>query len=118
MRFDVDSQFDIKLGGTMIGKAHVLESDLFASNGVVHMIDAVLLQKAADSVASDLSKSTVKNIPAVLVDNGLSTLVDLVTKADLAGALSGPGPFTGKNIFVGNFFQQYINFNNILLIEY
>ena len=30
-------------------------------------------------------------IPTVLKDNGLTTLVDLVTKAGLAGTLSGEG---------------------------
>lgn len=36
----------------------------------------------------------VNHIPQVLTDNGLTTLVDLVKKAGLASALSGPGPFT------------------------
>lgn len=36
----------------------------------------------------------VGNIPAVLSQNGFSTLVDMVVKAELAEALSGPGPFT------------------------
>lgn len=31
------------------------------------------------------------NIPSVLTENGLTTLVDLVVKADLANALSGAG---------------------------
>lgn len=31
------------------------------------------------------------NIPSVLTENGLTTLVDLVVKADLASALSGAG---------------------------
>ncbi|KAK2712781.1 transforming growth factor-beta-induced protein ig-h3-like [Artemia franciscana] len=38
--------------------------------------------------------SAPKNIPGVASDLGASTLVDLVVKAGLADALSGPGPFT------------------------
>ncbi|KAK2712713.1 hypothetical protein QYM36_011411 [Artemia franciscana] len=38
--------------------------------------------------------ATPKNIPGVATDLGASTLVDLVIKAGLADALSGPGPFT------------------------
>lgn len=34
------------------------------------------------------------NIPTILTQNGLTTLVDLVVKAGLADALSGAGPFT------------------------
>ncbi|XP_046458465.1 transforming growth factor-beta-induced protein ig-h3-like [Daphnia pulex] len=34
------------------------------------------------------------NIPAILKKNGLTQLLDLVTKAGLADTLSGPGPFT------------------------
>jgi transforming growth factor-beta-induced protein len=37
---------------------------------------------------------SVGNIPTVLTENGLTTLVDAVVKAGLAETLSGPGPFT------------------------
>ena len=65
------------------GTANVTTPDVIASNGTIHVIDGVLLPTIVDT--------------AVGYDDGttkFSTLVAAVTQADLAGTLSGPGPFT------------------------
>ncbi len=71
-------------GKVMInGGATVSTADIGASNGLIHVIDAVLLPTIVDT--------------AVGYDDGttkFSTLVTAVTAADLAPTLSGPGTFT------------------------
>ena len=63
-------------------KANVTKTDLEATNGVVHVIDKVILP-------------TDKNIVQVAQGNpNFSILVEAVIAADLAGTLSGTGPFT------------------------
>jgi transforming growth factor-beta-induced protein len=72
-------------GEVRIGGAKVTTPNVQASNGIIHVIDAVLLPPAAPS----------KNIVELAVATpALSTLVTAVTAAELAATLSGPGPFT------------------------
>jgi transforming growth factor-beta-induced protein len=73
------------LDPVMINDAAVIAADVEASNGVIHVIDKVLLPPFA-----------VNNIVEIAVSdpNTFSTLVDLVILANLADALSGDGPFT------------------------
>ncbi|KOH42540.1 hypothetical protein NC99_46280 [Sunxiuqinia dokdonensis] len=68
--------------GVMINDANVVIADQQATNGVIHAIDKVLLPPI--------------NIveKAISFDPEFSILVEAVVKADLAGALSGEGPFT------------------------
>lgn len=62
--------------------AAITATDIAASNGVVHLIDRVILP--AD-----------KNIVETAQANAdFSILVEAVVAADLVGVLSGPGPFT------------------------
>jgi len=71
----VDKQY-VKLNGT----TSVTAADIVASNGVIHVIDKVLLPPTVVGIAI--------NNPA------FSILVEAAVKADLAGTLSGTGPFT------------------------
>lgn len=75
---------DVKVDGNnvMIDNAKVTAVDIACSNGVIHVIDSVILP------ASD-------NIPTTAVKAGnFKTLVAAVKAAGLAEALSGEGPFT------------------------
>ena len=77
-------QIDISVrdGGVLTDKAGVIKTDILCSNGVIHVIDQVILP------ASD-------NIPTTAEKAGtFKTLLAAVTAADLAGVLSGEGPFT------------------------
>ncbi len=72
-------------GGKVVinGGVNVTTADVLAKNGVIHIIDGVLLPTIVDT--------------AIGYDDGttkFSTLVTAVTAADLVATLSGPGPFT------------------------
>ncbi len=72
---EVDKQ-NVRLNGS----SSITTADIMASNGVIHVIDKVLLPPTVVGLAI--------NNPA------FSILVEAVVKADLAGTLSGTGPFT------------------------
>jgi transforming growth factor-beta-induced protein len=67
-------------GGVMVNNATVTTADVMASNGVIHVIDKVLLPPTVVDLAT--------------YSESYTSLVSAVVKADLAGALSGDGPFT------------------------
>jgi transforming growth factor-beta-induced protein len=67
-------------GVVLNGSSEVTSADIMASNGVIHVINKVLLPPTVVDLA---------------VNNpDFSILVQAVVKADLAGTLSGTGPFT------------------------
>jgi transforming growth factor-beta-induced protein len=69
----------------------VVATDIIGANGVVHVIDGVLLPPAEE----EMGMMDMQNIVEIAAGNeDFSTLVAAVTAADLAGALSGEGPFT------------------------
>jgi transforming growth factor-beta-induced protein len=73
-------------GSVYVDKAKVTTPDVMASNGVIHVIDSVLIPKAATAQ---------KNLVQTAVAAGqFKTLASLLTKAGLAGTLQGKGPFT------------------------
>ena len=72
----------VKGGKVMIDNATVSTADVAASNGIIHVVDQVLLP-SADA------------IPAVAANAGtFQTLLAAVKTAGLAEVLSSPGPFT------------------------
>jgi uncharacterized surface protein with fasciclin (FAS1) repeats len=69
-------------GGASVNGASVTQADIEAVNGVIHIIDAVLLPP----------QPTITEVAAATPD--LSTLVDALTTAELDDDLAGDGPFT------------------------
>jgi len=68
--------------GVRIGNAKVVSADVSASNGIIHVIDTVLLP----------SEETIVGVAA---DAGnFTTLITAAKAAGLAGALAGEGPLT------------------------
>ncbi len=63
-------------------RSNIVQADVAATNGVVHLIDKVLLPADKNIV------QTAQSLPQ------FSILVEAVVAADLQGALSGPGPLT------------------------
>jgi uncharacterized surface protein with fasciclin (FAS1) repeats len=64
------------------GNSKVINADVPASNGIIHVIDNVILPPS-------------QNIVQIAAGNAnFKTLVSLVQQADLAATLSGAGPFT------------------------
>jgi transforming growth factor-beta-induced protein len=72
----------VKDGTVFVNNARVVATDIPVSNGVIHVIDAVLLPPE-------------KNIAEIAVDNGnFTTLVAALEAAGLVETLQGDGPFT------------------------
>ena len=80
-----DVTVSITNGNVYIDNAMVTVADIIADNGVVHVIDAVLLPPtpATNSVYDIVSNS-----------NDHTTLETAINACGLDGTLSGPGPFT------------------------
>ena len=69
-------------GRLVVGSAKIIATDINCSNGVIHVIDQVLLPEQT-------------RIPAVAEEAGqFSTLLAAVAAAGLADVLNGDGPFT------------------------
>ena len=80
-----DATFAVLEDGTVkVGDATVTTADVPASNGVIHIIDTVLLPPTAPG-----------DIPTVATNTGVHTaLVAALAQADLVTTLQGDGPFT------------------------
>ena len=79
-----DVIFSVTDGTVMIGDATVTTADVMASNGIIHVIDKVLMPPA------DLV-----DIPTVAQGTGIhNSLVSAVVQAELLTTLQGEGPFT------------------------
>ena len=79
-----DASFTVTDGTVMIGDATVTTPDVMASNGVIHVIDKVLMPPA------DLV-----DIAAVASSTGVhDSLVAALAKANLVSTVQGDGPFT------------------------
>ena len=84
--------------GVKINKSNVVTADIEATNGVVHVIDTVLVP-ADFKLDKAIQKEAPKDMPKTVVDIALgnkdfSILVAALQKADLVSALQAEGPFT------------------------
>ena len=75
-------------GAVFVNESQVVAADVEASNGVIHVVDSVILppqKNIAETVieAADMGE-----------DSEFTVLLAAVVEADLAEALSGEGPFT------------------------
>jgi uncharacterized surface protein with fasciclin (FAS1) repeats len=78
------------MGNVYINEAKVIITDIETSNGVIHVIDAVLLPPADEAAMGE--KNTIVDI--AVADGRFTTLVAALKAADLVETLSGAGPFT------------------------
>lgn len=72
----------VKDGAVTIDNAKVTATDVVAGNGVIHVIDTVIIPSDKDIVGTAIAAGSFK------------TLARLLEQAELVGALQGPGPFT------------------------
>merc|ERR1740115_206160 len=77
----------VNSSGVFLNNAKVTTADVNASNGVVHIIDAVLQEW-------NPTPTTPSIVQIALATPDLSTLVTALKAADLVDTLSAPGPFT------------------------
>ena len=80
-------------GNVFLNDSQVTSTDIEASNGVVHVIDKVLVPEMEEAVSNDVIED-VKSIAEVAVAGGFNTLVAALSAADLVETLSGDGAFT------------------------
>lgn len=67
----------------------VIATDIEASNGVIHVIDTVLLPSSDETTMEQLDI-----VDTAINDGRFTTLVSAVQAADLVGTLKGEGPYT------------------------
>ncbi len=79
-----DLSIKMDMGSVYINDAKVIITDIETSNGVIHVIDSVLLPPA------DLADI----VDTAVADGRFTTLVTAVQAAGLVDALKGEGPFT------------------------
>jgi transforming growth factor-beta-induced protein len=73
----------------LINESKVIIPDIEASNGVIHVIDSVLLPPADEAMEEN------KTIVEIAVEDGrFTTLVTALQEAELVEALQSEGPFT------------------------
>jgi uncharacterized surface protein with fasciclin (FAS1) repeats len=87
------SELTIKVDGeiVMIDSAKVVAADIKCSNGVIHIIDSVIMPKPKADSATQASKDVVDT---ALSAGSFNTLVAAVKAAGLVETLKGKGPFT------------------------
>ncbi len=69
-------------GGVKVSTAKVKTADIMASNGVIHVIDSIILPPADDIVSTAVAAGMFTQLAGALTDAGL------------VETLQGPGPFT------------------------
>jgi len=84
-----DVAVKVDMGNVYINESKVILTDIETSNGVIHVIDAVLLPPAEDAM---MEKKTIVDV--AVADGRFKTLVAAVQAAGLVETLSGEGPFT------------------------
>ena len=73
------------------GSVKVVTTDIVASNGVIHVIDGVLLPPTPETTAQEATSDIVDTAVAA---GSFTTLAAALEAADLVGTLKGEGPFT------------------------
>ncbi len=68
--------------GLTVGGARVVKADIYASNGVIHVIDRVILPNTEDIIGTAVAAGSFR------------TLAQALAAANLVEALKGKGPFT------------------------
>jgi len=88
--------FEARDGKVKVGDANVVKTDINASNGVIHVIDSVLMPHEKDANNSDMpAAQETGDIVAVAMKAGsFKTLVAAVKAAGLVETLQGKGPYT------------------------
>ncbi|MBX3622019.1 MAG: fasciclin domain-containing protein [Rhizobacter sp.] len=79
----LDTSAGVSITDAALTTAHVTAADVPASNGVIHVIDKVLVPPGVLNI-----------VQTAQVNPIFSTLVGAVVQANLQGTLSGAGPFT------------------------
>ena len=82
----------VKDGAVFVNDSQVVITDIEASNGVIHVIDTVLLPPAEAKPMAE--PPTLDIVDTAVADGRFTTLVSAVQKAELADDLKSGGPYT------------------------
>jgi transforming growth factor-beta-induced protein len=88
---------NIKVDGDKVilnDNVNVIITDIEASNGVIHVVDAVLLPPSDEAMSSDAMSEKMDIVDTAVADGRFTTLVAAVQAADLVETLKSAGPFT------------------------
>jgi len=91
------ASINIKVDGDMVilnDSVNVIITDIEASNGVIHVIDAVLLPPSDEAMSEDAMSDKMDIVDTAIADGRFTTLAAALEAADLVEALKGEGPFT------------------------
>lgn len=86
--FKIDGQ------NVMINQAKIVTTDIVASNGVIHVIDAVIMPPAKSAEAAPAEAKAADIVDTAVAAGKFKTLVAAVEAAGLVETLKGKGPFT------------------------
>jgi uncharacterized surface protein with fasciclin (FAS1) repeats len=79
----------------MVNNAQVTATDIEATNGVIHVIDAVILPPSMTAAEEEAMMEEMPDIVDIAVNDGrFTTLVTALQEASLVETLKGEGPFT------------------------
>ena len=81
-------------GKVKINNANVVKTDIVCSNGIIHVIDAVILPPEKTPQASATSTAKADVVDTAVAAGSFKTLVAAVQAAGLVETLKGDGPFT------------------------
>ena len=83
-------QVKVEDGKVFINEAEVIITDIETSNGVIHVIDSVILPPAGDAAATE----QMDIVDTAVADGRFTTLAAALEAAGLVETLKGEGPFT------------------------
>ncbi|MCS6844122.1 MAG: fasciclin domain-containing protein [Caldilineales bacterium] len=86
--------FSVAGGVAKINDATIVATDVKARNGVIHVIDTVILPPSAQAAPAEPSVSLPDIVDTAIAAGQFNTLVTAVQAAGLVDALKGEGPFT------------------------
>jgi transforming growth factor-beta-induced protein len=82
----------VSKGGVKVDNANVVKTDIACSNGIIHVIDAVILPKETTAASPKPVQPDV--VDTAVAAGSFKTLVAAVKAAGLVETLKGEGPFT------------------------
>jgi transforming growth factor-beta-induced protein len=90
-----DVAISVDGAGVRINGATVIRPDVMASNGVIHVLDSVILPPSMTAQAAPPAMGeTVDIVDTAVAAGSFSTLTTALDAAGLVETLKGPGPFT------------------------
>jgi len=95
-----DITFSLSGSVTINGSSQVVQTDIQGTNGVIHVIDAVLLPPSMTAASEEemmddaMMEDTPDIVDIAVSDGRFTTLVTALQQANLVDTLKGDGPFT------------------------